>query len=218
VIVEEKTEVNKNTRNSELRTMELGFRLMPTVSSVDFTTHNGEVVRGEATVSMGYGGLLGINFSKNVGILAEVDYNEVSQKYKDRGLEREVQITYLNIPVMLSLNTDKTRPVNLNLVAGPQFGLNIGSSVKTAEATGETDTLHAVIAVKEGDVGFAYGAGLEFALNPERTIRFDLGFRGFYGLVDMTSDQVNNNPNTYNIMIRAGRKTYAGYGGITFAF
>lgn len=177
------TIIADKTSESELRNVELGFRFMPTVSSVSFNTYTGEVVKGEATLSMGYGGMLGINFSKNIGIQAEVDFNEVSQKYRDRSLEREVNIDYLNIPVMVSLNTDKTLPVNLNLVIGPQFGLNLGSSVKTAGTTSDdVDTLNAVIAVKEGDVGLAYGAGLEFALNKAHTFRLDLGFRGFYGL------------------------------------
>lgn len=205
------------TNERELKRMELGFRFMPTVSSVSFTTAGGEVVKGEATISMGYGGILGINFSKNIGILGEVDYNEVSQKYRDRNLEREVNIQYLNIPVMLSLNTDKTAAVNLNIVAGPQFGLNLGSDVKSSGTDSEgTETVTAVVAVKEGDVGLAYGAGLEFALNKDRTFRLDLGFRGFYGLVDMDSDEIA--PGTYNIIVNTSRKTYAGYAGIAVLF
>jgi hypothetical protein len=121
----------------------------------------------------------------------------------------------VNIPVMLSFNTDKTLPVNLNFVVGPQFGINVGSSIQSS-GNANADTLRAVVAVKQGDVGAAYGAGLEFALNKAHTLRLDLGFRGFYGFVDMRADQTS--PDSYNILVRASRKTYAGYLGLTFCF
>lgn len=217
--IKRETIIMEKEKNEELRTLELGFRVMPTFSSLSFNTYRGEVVQGEVTLSQGYGVMLGINLSKSFGIQAEADYNEISQKYKDRNLERKVKINYFNIPVMFSFNSDKTQPVNFNFVAGPQFGLNAGSSIKTTgSVNGEVDTLHAVIAVKEGDAGIAYGAGFEFGLNKSRSLRLDLGFRGFYGLVDMTSKNINNDPDTYNIIVTASRKTYAGYGGITLLF
>jgi hypothetical protein len=49
-------------------------------------------------------------------------------------------------------------------------------------------------------------------------VRADLGFRGFYGFVDMAANQSNSNPDTYNVLLRASRKTYGGYLGLTFCF
>ncbi len=198
-----------------LRRGEFGLRFMPTFTSLALKTNNGQVVEGQATLSYGYGIMLGVNLSKNVGLQAEVNYNSISQKYKDQNLDREIRINYINIPVLLSINTDKTRCVNFNVVAGPQFGLNVGSSM-TTNGNNNTDTLQAVLAVKQGDVGLAYGAGFEFALNRLHTIRFDLGFRGVYGLVNI-DDNTNSN-NTYNVLVRASRKSYAGYAGFTFLF
>jgi hypothetical protein len=204
-------------KRPDLRRGEFGIRYLPTFSSLALRTYNGDVVDGELSMSHGYGVMLGFNFSKHVGIQGEVNYNEISQKYKDRGLERQVSVSYLNIPVMLSLNTDKSAPVNWNFVAGPQFGLNVGSSIKTTgNATG--DTLRATVGVKEGDVGFAYGTGFEFALNRAHTLRLDLGFRGFYGFVDMSASNTSSNPDTYNILVKASRKTYSGYLGLTWCF
>jgi len=198
-----------------LRSVEFGIRYMPTVTSLTFNTINGQTVIGEATFNNGYGVMFGLNISKNVGIQAEINYSAISQKYKDQDLEREVHLNYLNIPVMLSLNTDKTKPVNLNLVAGPQFGINVGSSMTTSGGN-NADTLHAVLAVKQGDIGIAYGAGLEFALNKMHTFRLDIGFRGAYGLVNI--DETNISNNTYNILVHASRKSYGGYAGLTFLF
>jgi hypothetical protein len=166
-------------------------------------------------MSNGYGIMLGVT-SEHVGIQAEVDYLEISQKYKDRNMDRKVDVNYLNIPVLLSLNTGKSQMINFNLVAGPQFGLNVGSKTST-NGSESTDTLRAVVAVKKGDIGLAYGAGLEFMVNKIHTVRIDLGFRGFYGIVNASSTPTND-PNTYNVIVNASRKTYGGYLGLTFLF
>ncbi|MCE3225895.1 MAG: hypothetical protein K0S32_446 [Bacteroidetes bacterium] len=225
-VVEKETTVVRDTvvkyeepkkERPDFRVGELGFRYMPTFSSFALQTYNGDIVDGELVLSHGAGIMLGLNFSKNIGIVGEVNYLETSQKFKDRNLERTVNISYLNIPVLLSFNTNKELPVNLNVVVGPQFGLNVGSSVSTS-GNANADTLRAVVAVKQGDVGAAYGAGLEFALNPAHTLRLDLGFRGFYGFVDMRATNTSSNPDTYNILVKASRKTYAGYLGLTFCF
>lgn len=203
--------------DAPLRKTEFGIRYYPTFSSLALRTYGGEVVQGSLSMSHGWGVMLAHNFTRHVGLQLEVNYNEISQKFKDRNLDRTVNVSYLNIPVMLSLNTDKSHWVNWNFVAGPQFGLNIGSDVQTSGGN-NSDTLRAVVGVKQGDVGFAYGTGLEFMLNKPHTLRLDLGFRGFYGLVNMDADQSSSNPDTYNIMVRASRKQYAGYLGLTFLF
>jgi hypothetical protein len=199
-----------------LRKTELGIRYYPTFSSLALRTYGGETVQGSLSMSNGWGVMIAHNFNRHVGFQVEVDYNQISQKFKDRNLDRRVDVSYLNIPVLLSLNTDKSNWVNWNFVAGPQFGINLGSHVKT-NGSNNTDTLHAVVAVKPGDVGLAYGTGLEFMLNKPHTVRLDLGFRGFYGFVDMSASQ-SNGPDTYNIVVKASRKQYAGYLGITFLF
>jgi hypothetical protein len=196
---------------------ELGVRFMPTFTSLTFNNPSGDVVTGQATLSYGYGGMLARNFSKNVGMQVEVNYNAISQKYKDQGLERQISVNYLDIPLLLSLNTDVSKPVNFNLVVGPQFGLNIGSKI-SANGNSETDTVNATVGAKGSDVGLAYGAGLGFMLNKPQTLRFDVGFRGAYGLVDLKGSNSNTSPDTYNINVRASRKSYGGYAGLTLLF
>ncbi|MGZ4033998.1 MAG: porin family protein [Bacteroidia bacterium] len=220
-VVKEQTVVHDTVVKKEkspkpdLRRVELGVRYLPTFSSLDLRTYNGDIVKGSATMSNGFGIMLGLNLNKYIGVQGELNYYQVSQKYKDRNLDRQIDISYLNIPVLLSLNTNKESIVNLNLVAGPQFGINVGSNIKTS-GNNNTDTLRAVVSMKHGDVGFAYGAGLEVALNPEHTFRLDLGFRGFYGLVNMNSTA--SGKDTYNVIVEASRKTYGGYIGLTLLF
>lgn len=208
---------DKKPERPPLRRGEFGIRYMPTFSSMSLRTSNGEVIQGDFTMSHGYGVMLGVNFSKNVGLQAEVNYLDVTQKYKDRNLERQVDVAYLNVPVLLSLNTDKSRIVNLNFVAGPQFGFNVGSSIKT-NGNGETETVNAVVGASGTDIGLAYGTGLEIALNKAHTFRLDLGYRGFYGIVDGRADQTSSNPDTYNVLVRASRRSHAAYLGLTACF
>lgn len=201
--------------NSDLKNGEFGIRYMPTFAKLDLKTYDGGTSVGSATMSHGFGIMLAYNFGKNVGLQGEINYYALNQKYVDRSLNREVEVKYLNIPLMFSFNTNKTLPINFNVVAGPQFGLNIGSSV-TTNGVEASDTLQAVVAVKTGDVGFAYGAGFEFAFNKAHTMRFDVGFRGYYGLVDM--DGTKTGTDTYNVILKTSRKTYGGYVGVAFLF
>lgn len=200
---------------SDLKRGEFGVRYMPTFSALDLKTYNGDVIKGSATVSHGFGIMAAFNMSNHVGVQAEINYYKVSQEYADRNINREVTIRYINIPLMLSLNTSKSAPVNLNFVAGPQFGFSTGSSINKTDGE-STDTLQVVLAVKKGDVGLAFGAGLEFALNSAHTTRLDFGYRGFYGLVDMDGNTTGED--TYNVLVKTARKTNAIYLGFTLLF
>ncbi len=207
-----------NNEDEPLRHGEFGVRYMPTFSALRVRTSNNETVNGTLSMSHGWGMFVGFNFNDHVGVVGEVNYHEINQKYKDQGLNRQVSVSYLNIPVLLSLNTDKTAPVNLNFVVGPQFGFNVGASVD-GDSNGNVDQAQATVGAKAGDVGAAYGAGLEFSLNDAHTIRLDLGFRGYYGFVDMSAKQSSSgSTDTYNVLLSASRKSYAGYIGVAFLF
>lgn len=200
-----------------LRHGEFGVRYMPTFATLRFRNQYDTEIQGEVTMSHGFGVMLAANLSKNIGLQAELSYLDISQKYKDRNLDRRVDVSYLNIPVLLSLNTDKTRIVNLNFVAGPQFGVNLGSSISTS-GTEDSETIRATVGATGTDIGLAYGTGLEIALNKMHTVRLDFGYRGFYGLVDGNANQTSKNPDTYNVLIRASRQTQGAYAGFTLCF
>lgn len=195
----------------DLKMVELGIHYMPTFYSLDFNSEGGDVIKGSVTLSHGFGGMLALNFSPHIGVQAEVDYYKATQKYKDQSISNEVNIKYLDIPLLLSLNTNKMARVNLNAVVGPQFGINIGSDFSSS---GSTST--AYVAAKKGDIGAAYGAGLEFALNDAHNVRLDVGYRGFYGFVKMDADKTGSD--TYNVVVSANRKTNAAYVRLTFLF
>ena len=194
---------------------EFGIRFMPTFSTFNITTNTGHTVRGSATIGFGIGAMVAFNITNHFGIQAELIYNSLSQKYSDVNLVREINVRYVNVPLLFTLNTGKGKPVNLKFVAGPQLGFNTGSSIKSSGG----DTLITVFSTKQGDFGFAYGAGLEFALNVRRTVRFDLGFRGVYGFVNINNSSTSSyNVNTTNLLDKATVQTKSAYAGLTVLF
>jgi opacity protein-like surface antigen len=196
---------------------EFGIRYMPTFSVLRLTNASGGEVKGDFVMGNGFGAYLGVN-SKHVGLQLEAIYSATAQKYSDNGREHQINFKYVNIPLLLTLNTDKSKPVNLNVAFGPQLGVNVGTSVHTTGTSNETTVVEPVVAVKKADFGLAYGAGLEFALNPPRTVRLNLGFRGVYGLIDIRDNSKTITTDQYYVLARTHTQTYAGYIGLAFMF
>jgi hypothetical protein len=196
--------------------LEFGIRFMPTFSSFDMETSSGGTVKGEVTFGYGMGAVLGLNFNNNVGVQGEIIYNSLSQKYRDQEIDRKINVRYINTPLLLSLNTGKSKPVNLNVVLGPQIGFNIGSSI-TSDGQA-SDTLTTVLSTKQIDLGIAFGSGLEFALNTNRTIRLDIGYRGVYGISNISNTSQDPEPDSYYILNRAKVRTNSAYIGFSFLF
>lgn len=188
-----------------------GVRFMPTITSLDYSASQGAV---ETSFVLGYGAgiLLGTNFNEHVGLQGEIIYSQLAQKFKSGDLEHKVKLSYINVPLLLSLNTGIYNPVNVNFVIGPQLGLNVGSSIDVT--SGIEDTVHAVFAVKRGDIGFAYGAGVDFG----KDVKFSVGFRGVYGLLDISDNSQSITTSEYYILDRSHVKTYSGYVGVSFLF
>jgi hypothetical protein len=127
-----------NAGNPDLRMFEMGFHYMPTFYNMSFRTSNGDIVNGSVTMSQGFGAMMGINLSQHIGFQGEIDYYRASQSFRDLDVSHDVYIKYIDIPMLLSLNTDKTARVNLNAVVGPQFGINVGSNISSSGSNGTT--------------------------------------------------------------------------------
>lgn len=207
--------VEEGDDNNSSTGLYVGFRFMPTFTVLDYAQVDNSTVETTMVLGYGFGGLIGVAVSDNVGIQAEVIYSALAQKYKEGDRTRTIKLNYINIPLLLVLNTGLDKPVNLNVAVGPQLGLNVGSSIDGSADGSGTDTVHAVLAVKKGDIGVAYGAGLDFGSG---NMKFCVGFRGVFGLVDISDNSHNKETNDYYVLDKAHVKTYAGYVGITFGF
>ncbi len=100
------------------QSVEFGFRYMPTLSNLNLKTLSGATIQGEATYDFGEGIFLGINFSKHVGFQVEAIYSSVVQKYQEPDFEQDIRMRDVNIPLLLSLNTSKSKAINLGIVGG----------------------------------------------------------------------------------------------------
>ena len=130
-------------------------------------------------------------------------------------MDRNINLKYVNIPLLLALNTSKSKAFNFGIVAGPQIGLNVGS--KLLSSSGDNSS-KPILSIKKGDLGFAYGAGIDFGLNDANSFRLGLGFRGVYGLIDISDNSATLTDNSYYILDRTKIKVYSGYIGISFLF
>ena len=198
---------------------EFGIRYMPTFSVLRLTNPSGGTVKGEFVMGHGFGALIGAN-SEHVGVQLEAIYTSTGQRFQDNGREHEVNVNYLSVPLLLTLNTDKSKPVNFNIAFGPQVGFNTRASVTTTGTSNETNgtVVEPVLAVKKSDFGVAYGAGLEFALNEMRNVRLNFGFRGMYGLLDIRDNSQTVTTDQYIVLDRTNTQNYAGYLGLSFMF
>ncbi|MBK9109116.1 MAG: PorT family protein [Saprospiraceae bacterium] len=196
---------------------EFGLRFMPSFSAFDFKSSTGGSITGEVRFSLGFGALLAVNFTEHVGLQGEIIYSSLSQKYKEVDREHNITLRYINIPLLLSLNTGKSEAVNFNLVVGPQIGINVGSKLLSTGGDGTNPTTP-VLSVKKGDLGFAYGAGIDFGISADNSLRLGLGFRGVIGLIDISDNSSNIVTNSYYILDRTHLKSYAGYIGVSFLF
>ncbi len=195
--------------------VELGFRVMPTFTAMEFNTSDGGTVKAEGKLGWGVGGFLGVNFTNHVGVQLEVIYTTLSQQYKEADISHDITLKYINIPLLLSLNTGKDKPVNLNVVVGPQIGLNVGSEINSQSNDGTTSA-QAQLDVKKSDIGFAFGAGIDFGLTS--TVRLGLGYRGVRGLIDISDKSNALTTDNYYVLDRTKTITNAGYIGISLLF
>jgi len=207
---------NSSSQNGDGTGMVIGARVYGTGTSLDLQKGGDGSAEVSFVFGYGVGGYIGYNFTKNFGLQLEGIYSSLAQKYTYQGNVKKIELSYINFPLLAVIGSDVSKPVSFNVAFGPQVGINVGSKIKS-ESNGEgTDSLTAVLAVKTGDFGVAYGAGLNFALTP--TVHLGVGFRGVYGLVDISDKSNNSTTNDYYILDRAHVKTYSGYLGLGFTF
>lgn len=210
-------EENENRHSDMQRRTEFGLRFMPTYSSFEMQTSAAGTVKGESIMGYTFGAFVGYSFNRFMGFQTEVDYSSLSRKYTSAGIEQRVNLRYIDIPLLASFNTGKFRMINLNIVAGPQIGIGVGNNVYTSGADG-TNKATPILSVRKSNIGVAYGAGLDFGLNHNRTFRLAIGYRGVYGLMNISKNSGTadpNNPDAYFILQKTHITTYAVYVGFS---
>jgi len=208
---------NTNTDNEGAPQIEIGVKGLLAFSSFRMMTSAGTEVKGIGVLGYGLSAMVGFNFNSHIELQAEVMYSSISRKYTEIDVDRRVNLRYVNIPLLFSLNTGKFKVVNLNIVIGPQLGILVGNTVYTSGNT-TFDTPIAVLTVRKSDIGLAYGAGLDFGLNRSGTFRVGAGFRGTYGLFNISNNSGTTTTEEYYVLDRVHLQTYSIYAGFSFLF
>jgi opacity protein-like surface antigen len=195
----------------------IGGRALATFSYFRVQNAGGDELSATTDATYGGGGLLGVNFGRNVGMQLEVLYSQYAQKFKDAGVNRSVRINYVNIPLLLMLNTNVAAPVNFNICGGPQLDINTGSKIESHEIAGTDEhQTTAVLAVKASDIALAFGAGLDF--NIANAVTLNIGYRGVYGLIDISDKSKTITTDQYYILNRSNVQTHSAYAGLNILF
>jgi hypothetical protein len=194
--------------------VEAGMRFIPTFAIFEMQTPEGENVRGQLVMGYGMGTFLNYNFTKHIGTQIEFNYSSVSRKYAQSDVSQTINLSYLEIPLMVSFNSDKTRLVNLNFVVGPQIGVNVGSNIYTKGSDALAYPLP-VLKVRQGNVSLAYGFGADIGLNTKHTFRLGIGYRAVVGLINISNNKETLPPGSYYIMERTPLQTYSAYLGLS---
>ena len=199
------------------KNFEFGLRFMPTFTALDLKTSDGGTTRGSVNMGYGVGALVAFNITEHVGAQFEVIYSNITQKFKEKDVDHKITLKYFNIPLLLSLNTGVSKMINLNIVGGPQIGVSAVAKLETTNQT-SNDNPNPVVSVKKGDFGLVYGAGVDFGLNSARTVRLGLGYRGVFGLLDISDNSKTQTTNNYYVLDRSHIRTNAIYMGLSVRF
>ncbi len=198
------------------RGVHAGVVAQATFTDFKINSANGSI-NTSYVVGYGAGGFLGYFFSSHTELRLEALYSSLAQEYEKDGVKSKVNLSYINFPLLFGLHTGYDKPVNLNVMFGPQFGINTGSSLDGDGGSG-IDTVQASVKVKPSDIGIAYGVGLDFGIGPERLLHLNVGYRGVFGIVDISDNSKNTTTNNYYVLDRSKVKTYSGYIGVSYKF
>ena len=85
-----------------------------------------------------FGGSIGYKWKENLGFIAEINFTKAGQKYKDAfssiycldhsNVERDVMLSYIQIPIMLKYNTKGRSKVKYFAMLGPELNFRISGS------------------------------------------------------------------------------------------
>ncbi len=192
----------------------LGLRFQPGFTAIKSSGNDVNTISVSGKVGYGFGMSFAYYFNNYFGTQLELMYSTLSQQYTDKyNKTHNVDLNYISIPLIATLNSNYGKPVNINVAFGPQLGLLVGSKV-----SGNDGDFNAVLAAKGTDLGVGFGGGLDFALGPKHHTHINLGYRGVQGLLDIdnSNGSTNLSTNQYYILQKSKTNTNSLYLGIMF--
>jgi opacity protein-like surface antigen len=99
---------------------------------------------------------LGKQFNDNIGLRGEALFSQKGAKDRETGEDAKNKLTYIDVPILLTLGPSSSSDTRFNVFTGPQFSFN--TKAEFEDQSGETDIDDQV---KSTDFGWVLGAGLE---------------------------------------------------------
>jgi len=94
--------------------------------------------------------------SANVGVRAEANFSQQGVKIEANGEEATYNLTYVNVPVLLTAGPSSSGTTKFNVFTGPQIGFNTKAELEFDGGTVDFDD-----EVKSTDFSWVLGFGLE---------------------------------------------------------
>lgn len=149
--------------------VEVGLKAGANFSNNAYDINSGSVDTDAITAF--HGGLYGLVKVGAIGVQPEVLLSKQGSKINNG---EDVDLTYLNIPVMIKFYL----PLGLNLQAGPQFG------VLTEDVKADIDGDDVVDTFKSSDFGLGFGAGIDAPFGLQANIRYIVGLSNISDIQD----------------------------------
>ncbi|WP_025665559.1 porin family protein [Aquimarina megaterium] len=141
--------------SSNAQDIKLGFK-----GGVNFATLNGDGYNGlDGRTGYHIGAVVQIGLSDMFAVQPELIYSAQGAKFKALGIDQDIDVDYLNLPVLVKFKFAKLFSVE----AGPQFGFIVNDNFN-----GGTDP-------ESFDLSAAVGAGVEFG-SFFGQLRYNIGF------------------------------------------
>lgn len=178
----------------------IGFEAGLNVSDLSVDS-DGNGTEFDAETGFRAGGVLRYDFAPVIGIQTGASYSQKGAAFEnDGGTSQDIELEYLEVPLLLQLNIPTgPAPVNPRLFAGGTVNIEIACNSTQADEESECSVAQVAgqdFEPKSTDVGFLFGAGLDFPAGPGALtvdLRFDLGLSDINDVADNPNDLKNRN-------------------------
>ena len=161
---------------------------------IDHPSHRGKELAYIKSKIFGYhtGGVVGYNFTENLGAQVELIYSKTGTTYEDDfggsdalHVFRDINLSYFQIPILFKYTSTRGDVARFAGKIGPVIGFLLSSS-ETLELNGNTITDLDSDKFQSFDAGINLGVGTDIFVMDELYINVGLDF--YYGISDINTD------------------------------
>ena len=98
--------------------------------------------------------------TNTVGIRGEGLFSQKGAKGEEDGIDVTFRLTYIDIPVLLTLTPSSSSDAHFSVFTGPQFSFNTKAEAKASD-DGQSLTQDLDDQIKGSDLGWVFGVGVE---------------------------------------------------------